>query len=379
MQNNGRDRKEVLEDLERILAKDPKYDDGKILSSMCTKPQSIARIAHQMFLSSNLGDPGLFKGSRRLEQEIIYKLAYLLKNRTATGFIVSGGTEANLLALWAARNKAKVNHPELILPESAHFSFDKICNLLNVRPIRVELDKDYRVLPEIIESHINSQTIAMVGTVGTSELGAVDPIAQLSKIAFVHSVHLHVDAAFGGLVIPFLGSSAQDDLSFDFRLEGVKSITVDPHKMGMSTIPAGGVLFKDQTLLDCIKTEAPYLTETLQYTLIGTRSAASTAATWAVFESLGFEGFKKTIKRCMALTNFLSKEIEKLDFQLVTKPTLNIVAFRTSNSKKTVENLQKLGWFVSYIPRLDCLRVIIMPHLRKRHLVLFLRDLQKME
>lgn len=82
------------------------------------------------------------------------------------------------------------------------------------------------------------------------------------------------------------------------------------------------------------------MTETLQYTFIGTRSSASVAAAWAVFESLGFEGFMKTIKRCMSLTTFLSKEIEKLGFQPVTKPTLNIVAFRTSNSKKTVDSTQ---------------------------------------
>lgn len=377
MENKGRDKKEVLADLRRILMNDSKYDDGKILSSMCSKPQSIAKTAHQMFLSSNLGDPGLFQGSRKLEQEIIFKLSCLLKNKTANGFIVSGGTEANLLALWGARNKAKVNNPEVIIPESAHFSFNKISNLLKVKPIPVELDRNYRVIPEAVEHCINSQTIAIVGTAGTSELGAVDPIDKLSEIALVHNVHLHVDAAFGGLVIPFLDSSVQDALSFDFRLEGVKSITVDPHKMGMSTIPAGGILFRDQTLLDSIKTEAPYLIETLQYTFVGTRSAASIAAAWAIFESLGFEGFRKTIKQCMSLTTFLSKEIEKLGFQLVTKPTLNIVAFRTSNSKETVENLHKLGWFVSYVPRLDCLRIVIMPHVRKRHLALFLKDLQK--
>lgn len=377
MESKGRSQKEVLADLHRVLTEDSKYEDGRILSSMCTKPQPIAKVAHQMFLSSNLGDPGLFQGSRRLEQEVIRKLACLLHDENGVGFIVSGGTEANLLALWAARNSANVSNPEVVLPESAHFSFAKICNLLTLKPVWAKLDNACKVVPEEVERCITNRTIAIVGTAGTSELGVVDPITRLSEIALTHNAHLHVDAAFGGLVIPFLNPELQDALKFDFQLEGVKSITVDPHKIGMTTIPAGGILFRNQASLGFVKTETPYLTETSQYTFVGTRSGASAAATWAVFESLGTEGFRKTIRRCMTLTKFLSKQIEALDFQLVTQPTLNILAFRTSNSKKTAENLRKQGWFVSYVPRLDCIRVVIMPHVRRQNLKQFVVTLRK--
>src|SRR3989337_856955 len=98
MENKGRSRKEILAELRRILGEDAKYEDGKILCSMCTSPHPIAKIAHQMFLGSNLGDAGLFLGSRRLEQEVVRRLADLLNGKNSVGFIVSGGTEANLLA-----------------------------------------------------------------------------------------------------------------------------------------------------------------------------------------------------------------------------------------------------------------------------------------
>jgi tyrosine decarboxylase/aspartate 1-decarboxylase len=145
--------------------------------------------------------------------------------------------------------------------------------------------------------------------------------------------------------------------------------------MGMATIPAGGILFRDDACLNHIKTETPYLTEEAQYTFVGTRSGASVAATWAVFESLGREGFTKAITGCIRLTKLLSAGLESLGFKLVTKPALNIVAFCCSNSKLLAEMLRQHGWFVSYVPRLDCVRIVVMPHLRERHITAFLKEL----
>ena len=377
MQAKGRSRKTVLSKLRKIQEQDLTYESGRILCSMCTIPHPAAKTAHQLFLSSNLGDPGLFPGSLRLEKEVTRKLAALLNGKNSVGFIVSGGTEANLLALLAARNMANVSNPEVVVPESAHFSFNKVCNLLNLRIVKASLDSSYRVDPASVKKCINKNTIAVIGTAGTAELGAIDPINKLSELALDYGVYLHVDAAFGGLIIPFLKDIDRDAADFDFQLEGVKSITVDPHKMGMTTIPAGGILFRDSACLEYIKTETPYLTEEFQYTFIGTRTGASVAATWAVFESLGVEGFQNTVKNCIELTMLLSSGLESRGFHLVSRPTLNIVAFRCSNSKLLAERLRRHGWFVSYVPRLDCIRIVVMPHLRKRHIMAFLEDLSK--
>jgi tyrosine decarboxylase/aspartate 1-decarboxylase len=377
MRDKGLSRKAVLAELRKFWEQDLRYEDGKILCSMCTAPHRLAKTAHSLFSSSNLGDSGLFPGSLRLEREVIKKLAALLNGKGSVGFLVSGGTEANLLALLAARNMANISSPEVVLPESVHFSFTKICDLMGLKTVYARLDSAYRVDPASVEKCITKNTVAVVGTAGTAELGAVDPIAKLSAIALDRGVHLHVDAAFGGLIIPFLKDIGYAAADFDFRLEGVKSITVDPHKMGMTMIPAGGILFRNNAFLDYIKTETPYLTKELQYTFVGTRTGASAAATWAVFEHLGREGFRNTIQHCMRLTKFLSSRLEALGFKLVSQPTLNIVAFKSSNSKLLSEKLWQRGWFVSYIPRLDCIRIVVMPHLRKRHLMAFLKDLSE--
>lgn len=379
MRAKGLSKKTVMAELKKTLEHDSNYSNGKILCSMCTSPRSIAKIANRLFLDSNLGDPGLFPGSLRLEREAIKKLATLLNSRNGVGFLVSGGTEANLLALLAARNMANISDPEVVLPASTHFSFAKTCNLLGLRAVYASLDDSYRVDITSAEKCLTPKTVAIVGTAGTAELGTVDPIDKLSELAIKNRVYLHVDAAFGGLIIPFLKETDRCKLDFDFRLEGVKSVTVDPHKMGMTTIPAGGILFRNDIFLDYIKTKTPYLTEGFQYTLVGTRTGAAAAATWAVFETLGREGFEKITRHCIRLTQLLASELEAIGFSLVVQPTLNIVGFRSSNSRLLHRKLRQLGWFVSYVPRLDCIRIVVMPHLKKRHIHTFLKDLRDVD
>jgi tyrosine decarboxylase / aspartate 1-decarboxylase len=329
-----------------------------------------------MFFEANLGDSALFPGSAQLEKEVVRQLATLLQDKNAAGLIVSGGTEANLMALLAARNMTKNRQPEVVLPESAHFSFTKICSLMNLKPVYARLDSTFRVNPSEVEGCISKNTVAIVGTAGTAELGAVDPIDKLSKIAIEHGVFLHVDAAFGGLVIPFL---PEPKPVFDFSLEGVKSITVDPHKMGMAAIPAGGIFFRDVQMLESIRTETPYLTDKEQYTFVGTRTGATVASVLAVFNTLGMEGYREIVAECMKNTKVLTEGIKRASFDLLVEPTLNIVAFKGQDTHSIAKKLWERGWFVSYVPRYDCVRIVVMPHVRRKNVAAFLKDLVEIE
>jgi tyrosine decarboxylase/aspartate 1-decarboxylase len=369
----GLSHRDILARLKKTHFLDKKYSEGKILCSMCTQPLPIAKKAYEMFFETNLGDPGLFPGAAQLEKEVILQLAALLNHQNATGLLVSGGTEANLLALLAARNIKKTKKPELVLAESAHFSFSKICNILKIAPIFAEVDSCCRVDPFDVEKKITKDTVAIVGTAGTAELGVIDPIDKLSDISMRRNVWLHVDAAFGGLVLPFL---AKPHTPFDFSLRGVKSITVDPHKMGMAPIPTGGLFFRERSSLECIKTQTPYLTEKNQHTFIGTRTGASAASTWAVFNLLGVAGFQRITSSCMRNTQLLMKELKKQGFKIVVDPKLNILAFQSKDSKGLAEKMISRGWFVSYVPRYDCIRVIVMPHVKRRHILAFVKDLE---
>lgn len=375
MQTNPKPQRDVLAELKQRQRLDNRYMDGRILCSMCTKPHPIAKKAYNLFLEANLGDPTIFPAATLLEQEVTAQLSTLLHNQSSTGFIVSGGTEANLLGLLVAKNSAKTKSPEIILPESAHFSFKKICNLLNLKTIYIPLDIQYRVKPAEVKNAISQNTIAIVGTAGTAELGAIDPIDKLSEIAQNYNIHLHVDAAFGGLIIPFLRNPPQ----FDFQLPGVKTLTVDPHKMGMAAIPAGGILLRNPEMLCHLETETPYLTTSKQYTFVGTRSGASAASAWAVINTLGIEGYRKVVVSCINNTKTLAKNLKKVGFKLLCEPTLNILAIQTKNPQELTKKLSQQGWYVSAIPRYSSIRVIVMPHVKRRHIKAFQKVLLETE
>jgi len=347
---------DVLKELMEFRKRDVPY--SRVLGSMCTVPHPIAVEAHKMFIETNLGDPGIFRGTKELEDRLIKMLGEFLHNPNASGYICSGGTEANIQAIRAIRNLKKVRNPNIIVPKSAHFSFDKITDLLGVEVRKAELDAEFRVDVSSVESLIDEDTIALVGIAGTTELGQIDPIDELSKIAVESDLGLHVDAAFGGFVIPFL----DDKHPFDFELDGVTSITIDPHKMGMATIPAGGLLFRDESYLRALEVRTPYLTSRAQFTLTGTRPGTGVASAYAVLRYLGFEGLGRIVRYCLRMTEVVVEEMESLGFEPVIKPVMNVVCFKTDKADKIKEELYKRGWIISTIFNPKALRLIVMPH-----------------
>jgi tyrosine decarboxylase/aspartate 1-decarboxylase len=379
MKEKGLPAKTVLKEIESRLNKDFTFNSGKVLGSMCTNPHDLAKEVYARFLEKNLGDPGLFPATAQLEEEVIQMLGMLLSNPKATGNIVTGGTEANVLALWAFKNANTKNGGEIIVPVSAHCSFDKAASLLGFRIIRVGLNGKFQVDIEAVREAINHKTVALVGIAGTTSLGVVDPIRELSDIALEHNLLLHVDAAFGGFVLPFLKEIGYEAPEFDFRLSGVSSITIDPHKMGLAPIPAGGILFRNSDLRKFITWKVPYLAggEIEQATFVGTRSGASVIAVWALLNHLGREGYRRIVKRCMRLTWKLTEGIKQIyGLDVMTEPVTNVVGIKSDifNIKLIAEKLRKLGWAVALFPR--HIRIVLMPHINEKHVESFLKDLR---
>lgn len=373
MQEKGIGEKEIIKRLSLATEKDWKYSDSKILGSMCTSPHPFAKRVYEQFLETNLGDAGLFPGTKELENEAVGMLGSLLGKSDAAGFILTGGTEANMMAMWIARNMKGVEEPEIVVPETAHFSFEKASDLLGFKLVKARV-KEYCVDVSDVSELVNDNTAAIVGIAGNTEYGAIDDIEALSKIAVAHDVFLHVDAAFGGLVIPFLEELGYATKRFDFKVSGVSSITVDPHKMGLSPIPSGCLLLRDKSYLKRIETQSPYLTEKRQYVLSGTRSGASAAAVYAVLCHLGREGYRQTVKNCMNITMELYMELKKLELDVI-KPVMNILVFDHENNRKIQEGLRELGWNVSMTTKGE-IRLVIMPHVTEESINAFIGDLK---
>ncbi|MEM1914453.1 MAG: tyrosine decarboxylase MfnA [Candidatus Nezhaarchaeales archaeon] len=377
MNEKGEEPRKVLEELARIIEEDVERFSFRALGSMCPKPLPISKIAYFMSIEGNVGDPGVWRGVARLEKEVIRGLGTLLSNPRAVGAIVSGGTEANIIALWAARNRSRKR--EVIVPASCHISFYKAADLLGLKIVRAPLKEDYTVDVDYVRRSITKNTAAIIGIAGTTALGAVDPIEELSELALEKNVYLHIDAAFGGMVLPFLRELGYKVPEFDFKLEGVCSITVDPHKMGLAPIPAGGILFRGPDLVESIAFKTPYLAGggVKSFTITGTRPGGPIAAVWTLMKVLGREGYREIVRECMELTELLVKGIEQDDcLELLMKPVMNIVGVRARglSVREFSKKMRKLGWLLSEFP--THLRVVLMPHHTEDLINELLRDLK---
>jgi len=360
MRRYGCSEEELFSFLSSVKGRDLGYN--KVLSSMCTLPHPVAVKAHNLFIESNLGDPGLFPGSMSLENLLVERLGTLMHHPSAGGYATSGGTESNLQALRIAKSLKKTSSPNIVVPASAHFSFDKACDILSLEMRTVPYDEGYRMDAGQIEDQVDTNTICLVGIAGTTEYGVVDPISHLSDLAEERDIYLHVDAAFGGLVLPFIDNSPV----FDFRLPGVSSISIDPHKMGLSTIPSGCLLVKDENMFRELGVDTPYLTVNREYTLHGTRCGAAVAAAVSVIEYLGTEGFHSIVSECMANTQRLISGMERLGYPLVVQPDVNVAAFEC--------DVNLPGWVISRT-RAGHMRIVPMPHVTRDIIESFLTEI----
>jgi len=338
-------------------------DHSRILSSMCTVPHEVAIRAHTMFMETNLGDPGLFPGTAAIESLLVERLGDLFHHREAGGYATTGGTESNIQALRIAKARSHADRPNVVVPASAHFSFRKACDMLGIEMRSIPLDGNYRMGVQAASDAIDKSTVCLVGIAGSTEYGMIDPIADLARIADEKGIFFHVDAAFGGMVIPFLDTP----VPFDFALPGVSSIAVDPHKMGMGTIPAGCLLVRDPHDLERLNIETPYLSVKKEFTLTGTRSGGSVAAAFAVLEYLGRDGMKAIVDGCMKNTRRLITGMETWGFPRAITPDVNVATFVADRDQVPA------GWCVSWT-RQGHLRIVCMPHVSADSIEAFLQE-----
>jgi tyrosine decarboxylase/aspartate 1-decarboxylase len=384
MLEDGLEKQEILRLLDERLKLDITYDSGSILGSMCTEPVNVGIEIYMKYVSKNLGDPGLFLGTAALEEELAAEIGGLFGGKDIIGSFTTGGSEANLIALRIAKKlRPDIKKPEVVLPNSAHISFDKAADLLDMKLQKVKLTNDFKLDINHFESLINKNTCGVIGVAGTTSLGLVDPIEEIGEIISGKDIFFHIDAAFGGFVLPFLKNLNFTTPSWDFSVEHVDSITADPHKMGLGIIPTGGIFLRDKSILQKIGYEIPYLAGgTFKHLhIVGTRPGGTIIAFWAIIKSLGIKGFNKIVQKCMDNTSYLIKRIGDIKgIKITTKPVMNVVGITTENGEsicKIDNQLRKKNWFTGKFEDFNLIRVVVMPHVQKDHLENFCDDLEK--
>ena len=277
----------------------------------------------------------------------------------ALGAFCSGGTIANITALWAARNNLfppaegfrgiaregfhrALRHYDcegvaVLISERGHYSFGKAADLLGIGRdalIAIPTDEENRIdtaalvrtSRELKDAGI--RILSLVGIAGTTETGNVDPLDRLADIAEEYDCHFHVDAAWGG---PTLFSDTHRHL-----LKGIEradSVTIDAHKQLYVPMGAGMVLFRDPCSLSSIEHHAEYILrrgskDLGSHTLEGSRPG-SAMLVHSALNIIGRRGFELLIDQGIAKAGRFALMIEADEsFELITRPELNLLTYR---------------------------------------------------
>lgn len=378
------DKVDVISKLLELWSKTPKHIDGSILGSMTTWPHELAVYAYTLFIHTNLADPVIFRSIAYFEQEVVKEVASYLDSSDASGFITSGGTESNIIALYTAREYGLKNglNNIVVAPVTAHASIDKACRLLGTRLVKMSVNRNYVVEPSTVEEYTRKyKPYAVVLTAGTTDFGTVDPYKAVSEIAIKYNIWVHVDAAYGGLLIPFIWwKRGLDKLKF---YDGIHSVSLDFHKNGFVPPPAGIILFRESRLEKTAYFNVPYMPSKYQKGLLGTRPGGVAAAIWTVLKVLGYNGFKEIAEKIIEVADYTYKVIlETKFFTPIIKPVLGIVSFTTSKSYKVdPETLLNMLWrrniYLYRTSLVEGLRIVVMPHVTKKHIDRFIEVASK--
>jgi len=297
----GRPVDEVIAELVDKRSGDVRWEDGRTFGMVYDGGPGVREAAERaaaLYLHENALNTVAFPSLGSIQAEVVSWTAGLLHGpSTAAGFLTSGGTESILCAVKAARERAKaergITSPEMIVAESAHAAFHKAAHLFGLTLHKVPVGDDWRADVGAMAALVNDDTVLLVGSAPQYPQGVIDDIPGIAALAAAADANCHVDACMGGFVLPFAEMLGHEVAPWDFRVEGVTSISADIHKLGY--VPKGvsvilhrtKELRRHQTFVFDGWLGGFYASPNLQ----GTRSGLPMATAWAVMAHLGVDGY----------------------------------------------------------------------------------------
>lgn len=291
--------RKVLECTAERLRDNYPYGHPLYAGQMLKPPHPIARAAYTLAMSINPNNHALDGGraSSAMEVEAVAALAGMFGWREHLGHLTSGGTFANLEALWVARQLMRTpdDRPRAIAAsEQAHYTHRRISAVLGLPFVGVPIDGSGRMDIAALEQLLADGEIGtVVATLGTTATGSVDPLDRILALRRKYGFRVHVDAAYGGYF------TLARNLAFDARaaydaLVEADSIVIDPHKHGLQPYGCGCVLFHDPAVGSFYKHDSPYTYFSSKELHLGeislecSRAGASAVALWATQQLLPY-------------------------------------------------------------------------------------------
>jgi glutamate/tyrosine decarboxylase-like PLP-dependent enzyme len=284
---------EVLAETARRLSDNYPYFHPLYAGQMLKPPHPLARAAYALAMKINPNNHARDGGraSSEMEIEAVSQIAAIFGWKEFLGHLTSGGTFANLEALWVA---GQLRPGERIVGSAqAHYTHQRISGVLKLDYAAVAADNRGRMSLEALENELHKGGVGtVVATLGTTAIGAVDPLDGILALKKKYGFRVHVDAAYGGYF-----KLIEDELDEPARrayaaISEADSIVVDPHKHGLQPFGCGCVLFRDRGVGRLYKHDSPYTYFTSKQLHLGeislecSRAGAAAVALWATHRML---------------------------------------------------------------------------------------------
>jgi len=301
LQRQGRTAADVIADLAAKRTRDVRWTDGRTFGMIYDGGPGVHEVAEQaarMYLHENALNTAAFPSLGEIQSEVVGWTADLLHAPDgAAGFLTSGGTESILCAVLAARERGRtergISRPEMVVAESAHAAFHKAAHLFGLTVHKTRVCEDWTADVDAMARVVGPNTVLVVGSAPQYPQGVVDPIPAIATLAATVGANCHVDACMGGFVLPFAEMLGREVPPWDFRVDGVHSISADVHKLGYAPKGVSVILHRTkalrryQTFVFDDWLGGFYASPNLQ----GSRSGLPMATAWAVMQHLGIDGY----------------------------------------------------------------------------------------
>ncbi len=314
---------DVISELVAKRAGDANWREGRTFGLVFNGGPSVHAVAEEaakLFLHENALNPMAFPSLAEIEQEVVGWTADLLHGgEEASGFLSSGGTESILCGVLAARERAEkergITEGEIVLAESAHAAFHKAAHMFGLKIRKSAVKDDWTADVDAMAKDVGDKTVLVVGSAPQYPQGVMDPIPEIAALAKSAGANCHVDACMGGFVLPFVEMLGRDVPPWDFRVEGVSSISADIHKLGYAPKGVSVILHRTKALrrhqifIFDGWLGGFYASPGMQ----GTRSGLPMAAAWAVMRHLGKDGYLNLTRQMFENADQVRAGIEKID------------------------------------------------------------------
>ncbi|MEL6891656.1 MAG: aminotransferase class V-fold PLP-dependent enzyme [Actinomycetota bacterium] len=318
---------EVIAALADKRAGDVKWGDGRTFGMVYDGGPSVHEVAEQaaqLYLHENALNTQAFPSLAEIQREVVGWTSDLLHGAElpdgqAVGFLTSGGTESILCAVLAARERGAiergVTEPEIVLASSAHAAFHKAAHNFGLAVRAAPVREDWSADVDAMASLVGPNTVLVVGSAPQYPHGVQDDIPAIAALARSVDANCHVDACMGGFVLPFAERLGREVLPWDFRVDGVTTISADIHKLGYAPKGVSVILHrtkqsrKYQTFVFDEWLGGFYASPNMQ----GTRSGLPMACAWAVMQHLGIDGYVDLTSQTLINADHLRAGIMRID------------------------------------------------------------------